>query len=267
MSLIPHRKVKIVCTLGPTTKTDAQIAKLIESGMDIARLNFSHGSHDFHRGLIETIRSCARNSGRPIAIMQDLQGPKLRAGVLPKGGIELKEGDVVLLYPEGSTPKSSTTGKILVPISAEIAQAVAESAEKGARILFDDGKLATRALQVNAPEITVEVEVGGRLTDHKGMNLPGTPLTIPCLTEKDLEDLKFGLSMGVDAVALSFVRSVQDITDLKQKIRNQVNDAPFVVAKIEQQMDCWSRAVTWPLKLAPNASPPYKNNSFIRAMN
>jgi len=235
MSLIPHRKVKIVCTLGPTTKTDAQIAKLIESGMDIARLNFSHGSHDFHRGLIETIRSCARNSGRPIAIMQDLQGPKLRAGVLPKGGIELKEGDVVLLYPEGSTPKSSTTGKILVPISAEIAQAVAESAEKGARILFDDGKLATRALQVNAPEITVEVEVGGRLTDHKGMNLPGTPLTIPCLTEKDLEDLKFGLSMGVDAVALSFVRSVQDITDLKQKIRNQVNDAPFVVAKIERE--------------------------------
>src|SRR5271168_895659 len=95
------RKVKIVCTLGPSTSTLEQISQLIESGMDVARLNFSHGTHEFHKGLIQTIREASRHHRKPVAIMQDLQGPKLRAGVLPKGGIELKAGDVVLLFPEG----------------------------------------------------------------------------------------------------------------------------------------------------------------------
>jgi pyruvate kinase len=167
--------------------------------------------------------------------MQDLQGPKIRAGVLPKGGIELRPGDVVLLYPEGATPKMSTQGRIPIPISAEIAQAVANDAEKGARILFDDGRIATRATQVSPPEIVVEVEVGGRLTSNKGMNLPGTPLSIPCLTEKDLEDLAFGLSQGVDAVALSFVRSPSDIEQLKEKMRKITNDPPIVIPKIERE--------------------------------
>jgi pyruvate kinase len=229
------RKVKIVCTLGPSTSTLEQISQLIESGMDVARLNFSHGTHDFHRGLIQNIREASRRHGKPVAIMQDLQGPKLRAGVLPKGGIELKAGEVLLLHPEGSTPKSSTQGKIALPISAEIAASIAADVQPGSRILFDDGKIATRVSSVNPPEIVVEVEVGGRLTSNKGMNLPGTPLSLPCLTDKDLADLTFGLSEGVDAVALSFVRTVQDVEILKDKIRKQSNEHPIVVSKIERE--------------------------------
>ena len=231
MNSLAKRKVKIVCTLGPSTRTEAQLCRLIDEGMDVARLNFSHGTHEFHLNMIETIREAARKRDRPIAIMQDLQGPKIRVGTLPKEGIELTPGDTVLLFPEGSLPKGSTVGRILIPISAEIAQAVAMDAEKGARILFDDGKIATRALQVNPPEILVEVEVGGRLTSQKGMNLPGTPLSIPCLTEKDLEDLKFGISHGVDAVALSFVRSPQDIEEFKRK--NEKADQRFALCHSE----------------------------------
>jgi pyruvate kinase len=235
MNSLTRRRVKIVCTLGPSSQSFEQIAALIEEGLDVARLNFSHGTHEFHRGLIQNVREAARSKNRPVGIMQDLQGPKLRVGVLPKGGIDLRSGDVVLLYPEGSTPKMSTQGRIAIPISAEIAQAVAVDAEKGARILFDDGKIATRAIQISAPEIVVEVEVGGKLTSQKGMNLPGTPLSIPCLTEKDFEDLRFGLSQGVDAVALSFVRSPHDIEQLREKMRKVSNDPPIIIPKIERE--------------------------------
>lgn len=230
-----RRKVKIVCTLGPASKTLEQISMLIEEGMDIARLNFSHGTHDFHRALIQNIREASKRAQRPIAIMQDLQGPKIRLGVLPKVGVEVKAGDTLLLYPEGATPRTSTHGKIAIPISAEIAQAVSNDTRKGARILFDDGKIASRVSIVSPPEIVVEVEVGGLLTSNKGMNLPGTPLSIPCVTEKDLEDLRFGLSEGVDAVALSFVRSAQDITTVREKMRKVTNDPPIIVSKIERE--------------------------------
>src|SRR6185312_9848917 len=120
-----RRKVKIVCTLGPASQSVEQIRTLIEEGMDVARLNFSHGTHDFHRGLIQNVREAAKSLNRRVAIMQDLQGPKIRAGKLKPGGIELNAGDVVLLYPEGAQPKLSTHGRIPLPISAEIAQAVA----------------------------------------------------------------------------------------------------------------------------------------------
>ena len=120
-------------------------------------------------------------------------------------------------------------------MSAEIAMPVSSDARPGARILFDDGKIATRATHVNPPEMVAEVEVGGRLTDHKGMNLPGTPLSIPCITEKDFEDLKFGIEQGVDAVALSFVRSASDIETLRERIRKITNDPPILISKIERE--------------------------------
>ena len=142
-----------------------------------------------------------------MAIMQDLQGPKIRAGKLGPDGIELHKGDMIVLHPEGTPPASLPAGARAVPVSAEIAAPVARDARVGARILFDDGKIATRATAIQGAEITAQVEVGGKLTNHKGMNLPGTPLTIPCLTDKDIEDLEFGIREGVDAVALSFVRS------------------------------------------------------------
>lgn len=231
-----RRKVKIVCTLGPSSKTLEQIASLMEAGMDIARLNFSHGTHEFHRGLITNVREASkRGPNKSVAIMQDLQGPKIRVGVLPKGGLELKAGDTILLYPEGTTPRTSTHGKILVPITAEIAESLSSDTQVGARILFDDGRISSRASQVSPPEIVAEVEYGGRLTDHKGMNFPGTPLSIPCLTDKDYEDLKFGLSQGVDAVALSFVRTAQDIEILRERMRKVTNDPPLVISKIERE--------------------------------
>jgi pyruvate kinase len=167
--------------------------------------------------------------------MQDLQGPKLRAGKLQAGGIELKAGDVLLLHPEGSDPKLSTVGRRPVPISAEIADPISRDCQPGARILFDDGKISTRVKQVSPPELVVEVEVGGKLTSNKGMNLPGTPLSIPCLTPKDLKDLKFGLSQGVDAIALSFVRSADDIQDLRNKIKQETEYEPLLVSKIERE--------------------------------
>jgi pyruvate kinase len=229
------RRVKIVCTLGPSSSSLEQISKLIEAGMDVARLNFSHGTHDFHRGLIMNIREAAKRHNKPVAIMQDLQGPKIRCGVLPPGGIDLNDGDTILMFPEGTTPKTSTHGKILVPISAEIAMSVSMDAQVGARILFDDGKIATIATHINPPEMVAEVIAGGHLSNHKGMNLPGTPLSIPCVTEKDLEDLKFGLSVNVDSVALSFVRTANDIEVVKERMRRVHNNPPMVIAKIERE--------------------------------
>ncbi len=235
MPFFSPRKVKIVATLGPASKTVDQIEKLIRAGLDVARLNFSHGDHNFHRSLIENVREASKRVGKPVAIMQDLQGPKIRCGKLPEKGIELKKGDKVLLYPEGSTPKTPTTGKILLPISNEIALSVSNDTSVGKKILFDDGKLCTVIRSIAPPEMVVEVEVGGKLTSHKGMNLPGTPLTIPCLTEKDIVDLQFGLSMHVDAVALSFVRSAHDIEDLRARIKKFSSHHPLIVAKIERE--------------------------------
>lgn len=229
------RKVKIVCTLGPASHSADQIYGLVQAGMDIARLNFSHGTHAFHKETIDAIRAASKKAGRPVTIMQDLQGPKLRAGILPKPGIDLKKGDVCLLFPEGSTPKTSSEGKVLIPISAEIAHSISIDLQKGSRILFDDGKLSTTVLSVTPPEIVVEVTVGGMLSSNKGMNLPGTPLSMSCLTEKDLEDLKFGIEQGVDAVALSFVRTVQDIEDLRTRMQALTKKPPLIVAKIERE--------------------------------
>lgn len=229
------RKVKIVATLGPASKTVDQIRKLIDAGLDIARLNFSHGDHAFHRSLIENIREASKITGKPVAIMQDLQGPKIRAGKLPGGVIELKAGDVCVLFPEGSTPKKSLEGRIAVPISAEIALAVTSDTKVGNRVLFDDGKISTRVTELTPPEMVVVVEVGGTLTNNKGMNLPGTPLTIPCLTDKDIVDLEFGLSMGVDAVALSFVRCAEDIEDLRARMKKITDHPPLIVTKVERE--------------------------------
>lgn len=230
-----RRKVKIVGTLGPASSTTDILAELIRNGLDIARLNFSHGTHDAHAKVIANIREASKRVGKPVAILQDLQGPKIRVGTLPKGGIELKAGDVLVLHPEGAIPKSSTQGRVALPISAEIAAAVSKDTQKGAKILFDDGKISTQVKEVSPPEIVVEVEVGGVLTSNKGMNLPGTPLSIPCVTEKDLEDLKFGIDQGVDAIALSFVRNSHDIEIVRERIRKQTNAHPYIFAKIERE--------------------------------
>jgi pyruvate kinase len=156
-------------------------------------------------------------------------------GKIPAPGIDLKAGDEVLLFPEGTDPKSSLTGRIAIPISAEIAGPLSKDVRKGSRILFDDGKISSEVKEVHAPEMVVTVSVGGKLTSNKGMNLPGTPLSLPCATDKDLKDLMLGLELGVDAVALSFVRNPQDIIFVKEQIRKHSNHHPLLVAKIERE--------------------------------
>jgi len=229
------KRVKIVCTLGPSSQTASVLMEMVRAGMDVARLNFSHGDHAFHQNLVQTVRSVSKQSYKPVAILQDLQGPKLRVGKLADEGILLEVGDEVVLFPEGSRPKISPHGKKELPLSAEIAEAVAKDVQKGHRILFDDGKVSTRIIRVEGCDIVVEVEVGGLITSRKGMNLPQTPLSLPCLTEKDLIDLKFGLEQGVDAIALSFVRSAQDIENVRDKIRKNSNLKPLIFAKIERE--------------------------------
>jgi pyruvate kinase len=230
-----RRKVKIVGTLGPASNTPEKIEILTRAGLDTARLNFSHGSHDVHRALFKAVREASARSGRHVAILQDLQGPKLRVGKLAPAGIQLKAGDEVLLYPEGTTPKASTTGRIPMPISAEIAETLSKDVRKGSRILFDDGKISSVVKDVKVPEMIVEITVGGKITSNKGMNLPGTPLSLPCATDKDLLDLKLGLELGVDAVALSFVRTAEDILFVKNLIRKNTGHQPLIIAKIERE--------------------------------
>lgn len=235
MSNLEKRKVKIVGTLGPSSNTQDKIERLICAGLDTARLNFSHGTHDIHRELFSAVRNAAKNSKKHVAVLQDLQGPKLRLGKLPPEGLVLKAGDEVVLYPEGATVRSSLTGRISMPISAEIAEVLSQDVTKGSKILFDDGKVSSVVKSVAPPEMVIEIEVGGKLTSNKGMNLPGTPLSMPCCTEKDLIDLKLGLELGVDSVALSFVRTPEDILFVKNQIRKNSNHTPLIVAKIERE--------------------------------
>jgi pyruvate kinase len=235
MQTSSRRKVKIVCTLGPASNTTAKIENLVRAGLDTARLNFSHGTHDFHRGLFESVRTAAKNTGKLVGILQDLQGPKLRVGKLAPEGLFLKAGDEVLMYPEGTEPKSSLVGRIAIPMNAEIAGPISKDVRRGSRILFDDGKILSEVKEVHAPEIVLTIAVGGKLTSNKGMNLPGTPLSLPCATDKDLRDLKLGLELGVDSVALSFVRQPQDVLFVKEFIRKNSNHMPLLVSKIERE--------------------------------
>lgn len=231
----PRRRVKIVCTLGPASRSEERLSALILEGMDVARLNFSHGTHEDHRETFRKVRAASREAGASVAVMQDLQGPKIRLGVVPPEGVVLREGEGLLLYPEGDKPSSLAKNALALPVSHDMAAAISKDLQVGARILFDDGKVAARAVKVSPPEVLCEIEVGGTLTSHKGMNLPGTPLSIPCLTEKDILDLKLGLELGVDAIALSFVRSAKDLAQFREIVRKTSTHRPLAVSKIERE--------------------------------
>jgi pyruvate kinase len=235
-----RRKVKIVCTLGPASNTQDKIEALIRAGLDTARLNFSHGTHEVHRSTFNSVREAGKLAGKHVGILQDLQGPKLRLGKVGPDGIILRAGDEVLLYPEGTEPKASIVGRIAIPISAEIAETLSKDVRKGSRILFDDGKLSSEVKEAKPPEMVVTMITGGKLTSNKGINLPGTPLSMPAYTDKDLRDLKFGLELGVDTVALSFVRTAKDVSYIKDLIRKTSNHSPLIVSKIEREEAVYS---------------------------
>ena len=222
----PTRRTKIVCTLGPSVASVEGIRALIAAGMDVARLNFSHGSHDDHRRMIEVVRDEAKRAGRLIPVLQDLQGPKIRLGLVKDGGVLVHEGQAVVLtsepVPEGTADR--------VHVSYD---ALADEVVPGGRILIDDGYIEVRVVHVDGPDVHTEVVVGGVLKSNKGVNLPKLRAARPSLTEKDLRDLSFGLDHDVDFVALSFVRTGTDVADLIARIHAR-DKAIGVISKIEK---------------------------------
>jgi pyruvate kinase len=219
------RRTKIVATLGPATSTPEMIEGLIRSGVDVARLNFSHGEHEDHARSAELIRKFAREMGRNVAILQDIQGPKIRVGNVV-GGTELVPGNRVTIAPGDFLGDASR-----LPVSYE---GIAQDVREGHRILIDDGLLDLKVVRVGENELECEVITGGLVLSHKGLNFPDSSLSIRGLTPKDIEDLEFGVrEIGADWVAMSFVRSGDEILDLKDRIRRFGGKTP-VVAKIEK---------------------------------
>jgi len=220
------RRTKIVCTIGPATNTRERIMDLAKAGMNVVRLNFSHGTHDDHKKVIEHIRSVAQEIGYSIPILMDLQGPKIRVGHMKDGVQTVTTGDYVTLTPDLDVIGTST----VIPIDYPT---LAKDAVPGDTILLDDGLFEFRVIKKDGESITAQVINGGLLKSRKGVNLPGVKLSIPATSEKDIEDLEFGLSMGVDLVALSFVRNAEDVQNLISRIRSGGSNAG-IIAKIEK---------------------------------
>ena len=219
------RHAKIVCTLGPACDTYEQIKALVEAGMDVARLNMSHGSHKEQATRYFNVRRASDEVGHAIGILADLQGPKIRLGRFADGPIHLERGDRFTITTddvEGNQEICSTTHKGLT-----------EDAIPGEIILIDDGKIAMRVLEVKGTNVHLETIEGGPVSNSKGINLPGVPVSVPALTEKDKEDLRWALRTGVDLVALSFVRNAADVEDVHAVMDDEGHRIP-VLAKIEK---------------------------------
>jgi pyruvate kinase len=222
------RRTKIVATIGPASRDAATLERLVDAGVDVLRLNFSHGDHSGHLEVIETARAIAQRKDKSIALLQDLSGPKIRTGrVRDPEGIELQDGARLTITTDesvqGTPDRISTTYK-----------ALPRDVKRGDRILLDDGNLELRVVGTEKETVGCEVVHGGRLKSNKGMNLPGVGLSTPALTEKDRRDLAFGLANGVDYVALSFVRQPADILEAKSLVAAAGSKAP-VIAKIEKR--------------------------------
>ena len=220
------RRAKIICTIGPASDSEACIRDLMQLGMDVARLNFSHGTHSEHARRIKRLRKTARRMKRTICILQDLQGPKIRTGRL-KGGerVMLEMGARLTITPR----EVAGTAELLSTDFPGLAREV----EPGARVLLSDGRIELKVTAVQGNDVECEIVNGGVLAEQQGINLPGIALSIPALTEKDKIDLKFGLQQGVDVVALSFVRSADDIRATKELMRKYGRSVP-VIAKLEK---------------------------------
>ncbi|OLF16149.1 pyruvate kinase [Actinophytocola xanthii] len=220
------RRAKIVCTLGPATATPEKVRDLVAAGMDVARMNFSHGSQSDHKQVYDLVRAASDESGRAVGIMGDLQGPKIRLGTFAGGKAEWHVGDVVRITVEdieGTHGRVSTTYKGL-----------AKDAKAGDRLLVDDGNVGLTVLKIEGPDVVCEVTEGGKVSNNKGISLPGMDVSVPAMSEKDIEDLEFALQLGVDFVALSFVRSPADI-DLVHQVMDRVGRGRLpVIAKLEK---------------------------------
>ncbi|KHD87335.1 MAG: hypothetical protein OM95_15060 [Bdellovibrio sp. ArHS] len=222
--MLADRRAKIVATIGPATRDEKNLEKAIKAGMNVARLNFSHGSHEDHLKVIHSLRKLSQELRAPVAILQDLQGPKIRVGKFEKGSIEIKPGEQLVITTDAVL---GTTG--LIPSDFK---ELPLACSPGTRILLDDGLMELKVLKIRGHEVDAEVVYGGILKDRKGMNLPGVNLPVECMTPKDLEDLDFGIANKVDYIALSFVRHARDIRKLREIIESKNSNAK-IVAKIE----------------------------------
>jgi len=217
------RRSKIVCTLGPASDAPRVLAGMVAAGMDVARLNFSHGSAADHRARAKAVRLEARRAGRNVAILQDLQGPKLRVGRFAEGRVELVPGDAVLLVTRGGVVGSPRI--IPVPLAS-----LARDCRPGDLVLLDDGRLQLRVRRARGQDLEAEVEIGGPISDHKGVSLPGSAVSIPAFTPKDRRDAALGRALGVDLVAMSFVRTARDV----ERARRHLAPGTPLIAKMEK---------------------------------
>jgi len=220
------RRAKIICTVGPACHSENTLRDLMRLGMDVARLNFSHGTHAEHGRAIERLRRASRKEKRTLCILQDLQGPKIRTGRLKNHvPITLETGSWVTITPREVEATPSVIATTFPGLAREV--------EPGTRILLSDGLIELRVSRVRGQDVECEVVNGGQLGEHQGINLPGIALSIPALTDKDRIDLKFGIKHGVDMVAVSFVRSAADVLSVKKILANHGSDLP-VIAKLEK---------------------------------
>ena len=219
------RRAKIVCTLGPAVESIEKITELIDAGMNMARLNLSHGSHDEHQKRLDLVRAAAKKANKAVAILVDLQGPKIRLGKFSSGPHELSRGDTFTITTDdiaGTKDKVSTTYKGLPG-----------DCKAGDAIMIDDGKVSVQVVQVKGNDVITKVIQPGMVSNNKGINLPGVAVSLPALSEKDIADLRWGLKAGADFIALSFVRNAADIKDI-HKIMDEVGVKIPVIAKIEK---------------------------------
>jgi len=223
-----RRKAKIVATIGPASQDRTVLSDLLLAGVDVIRLNFSHGSHQNHQSVINNIRQLEQELKRPITILQDIQGPKIRVGSLPKSGINLVTGEQVQILPQ-----EKSADPHIIPIDYPD---LYEYVKLGQKILIDDGIIELRVENVKNDTIGAQVITGGLLKSHKGVNFPGVELNLPCLTQKDVDDLIFGLEQQVDVIAVSFIRQAEDIISIRNLIKQK---APHrlktpLIAKVER---------------------------------
>ena len=219
------RRAKIVCTIGPATATPERLRGLVEAGMDVARLNFSHGTHADHEHAYHLIRQAAEDAGRPVGILADLQGPKIRLGRFAHPPVEWRTGDRVVITSDEVVGTADRVSCTYPKLPAEV--------RVGDRLLIDDGKVTVEVTDVTGSDVTCRVLEGGLVSNHKGISLPNVALSVPALCEKDVIDLRMALRLGVDLVALSFVRSAEDVHDVRKVMAEEGIRRP-VLAKLEK---------------------------------
>jgi pyruvate kinase len=223
--LCDMRRAKIVCTLGPATSSPERVRQLVAAGMDVARLNLSHGSHADHERVYDQVRRASDESGHAVGVLVDLQGPKIRTARFSQGPVDLAAGDPFTITSRDVDGSQEQVGTTYAGLPGDV--------RSGDRLLVDDGKVVLQASDVTATDVRTTVLVGGTVSDNKGINLPGVAVSVPAMSEKDKEDLRWALRLGADMIALSFVRSAADIEDV-HAIMDEVGVRLPVIAKIEK---------------------------------